>query len=359
MHLVLLALPACTSPSHDDTGDAPPADLLSTLGTAGPWSVGHRDDTVLYADLFAGPATSADRALHLSTWYPTRATSGSDATYFSGAIPAEGIWQDAAPAAGSFPVVVFSHGHQGYAENSSFLMEHLASHGWIVTAPDHTGNTTLDGGDRATEIYAQRPSDLSAVLDWLETSPLQTTPTCVVFGHSFGGYTALATVGATYDPATLDCSDPTSAFCSTMTPALRAAFEAGFTEPRFEAAVIMAPGDFGLFGAAGIATVGVPVFHVTGSEDQGPGSEADDLWAALGRADDRRLVLEGAGHQSFTDFADRMEDVPLSADDGFRILDIYGLAWALRVAGDESGAAVIDGETSVSTDATLSQGRTP
>lgn len=347
---MLLLLLACTGPSPDDTA-APDVDLLDELTAPGPWSVGHRDTSVVYADTIGG----GERTLHLSIWYPTTATSGSDATYFGGALTAEGVWQDAPAADGPFPLVVYSHGHQAYAEASGFLMEHLASHGWVVAAPDHTGNTTFDGPERLTEIYAQRPLDLSAVLDWLPTSDLALTDTRVAMGHSFGGYTVLASVGAAYASDALDCPDPDTGFCSTMRPELRTVFEAGFTDTRFDAALVMAPGDFGLFGAAGIGAVSVPTLLMTGTEDQPPGSEVDQLWAALQGESARRVTLDGAGHQSFTDFADTLEDVTMSAEASTRIIDVYGLAWARRADGDTTVTPVLDGEREVAPEAALAR----
>jgi predicted dienelactone hydrolase len=46
---------------------------------------------------------------------------------------------DAPIAAGQppFPVLVFSHGNSFYASQNSLLMEHLASHGYIVFSIDH------------------------------------------------------------------------------------------------------------------------------------------------------------------------------------------------------------------------------
>ncbi|MES2641724.1 MAG: alpha/beta hydrolase [Myxococcota bacterium] len=348
--MILLLPLACAGPTPDDT--APPAvDLVDELTAAGPWSVGHQDAYVVYADAIGG----GQRTLHVSIWYPTTATDGDDATYFGGALTAEGVWQDAPVADGAFPLVVYSHGHQAYAEASGFLMEHLASHGWIVAAPDHTGNTTFDGSDRATEIYAQRPRDLSAVLDSLETSGLPVTDTRVAMGHSFGGYTVLASMGATYAAGALDCPDSTTGFCSTMTPALRTVFEGGFADDRFDAALIMAPGDYGLFQAAGIGAVTRPTMLMTGTEDQPPGSEVDQLWAALQGDGARRVTLDGAGHQSFTDFADTLEDVTMSAEASTRLVDVYGLAWARRADGDTSVAPVLDGEREIAREAVLAQ----
>lgn len=47
--------------------------------------------------------------------------------------------RDADPLPGPFPVLVFSHGLSAYRSQSTFLTTHLASHGWVVLAPDHLG----------------------------------------------------------------------------------------------------------------------------------------------------------------------------------------------------------------------------
>lgn len=337
----MLLLLACAGPTEDSA----PVDLAAELVAPGPWQVGHRDETVDYVD-----PGNADRELHLSLWYPTEDSDGDNARYFLNSIEAEGIWQDASVAAGPFPGLVFSHGHQGYAENSSFLMEHLASHGFVVAAPDHTGNTTLDGSDRETEIYYQRPADVSAVLDWLEASDFDLTDERIGLGHSFGGYTMLALGGATYDATALDCPEPTDSFCVTMTDDARALFEQGFFEPRLSSIVVMAAGDFDKFGAAGIGTISLPVFDETASEDQG--AEADELYDAF-TTEKLHLVLEGGGHQSFTDFSDSMEDVPMDAETSWRIVDGYTLAWVRHALGDTAVDPVLDGDVVIDSAVTL------
>ena len=345
--VLLLSLLACRD-KFDDTGisdTAPAVDVLTEVTTPGPWSVGWRSETIRYAD----PATGgAERELYLAVWYPTADTDGEDALY-RGSIPAEGIWQDAALAPGDWPVAVFSHGHQGFAENSSFLMAFLASHGVVVAAPDHTDNTLLDGGDRATEIYAQRPGDVSAVLDHLGAE------VALGLGHSFGGYTLHALAGAPYDTAVVDgcLKAPTEdGFCASMTTALADQFAAGFADPRLVAHVSMAPGDFRLFGAAGLSAVRAPVLHMTGTEDDATGGDAADIWAALQASGQGalRVDIAGAGHQSFTDFADRLEDVTLDREEGWRITEAYTLAW-LRTHLDgqtDRYAPILSGEISVS-----------
>lgn len=327
-----------------DSDDPPAPVSVESLAAPGPWSVGHRDDELGYTDPGGDP-----RSLHLSTWYPTTASSGTAATYFSGLVTAEGVWQDATPAAGPFPQVLFSHGHQGYAENSSFLCEHLASHGWVVTAPDHTGNTTFDGDDRSTEIYWQRPADLAAV-DGLD---LPLSGEIVAMGHSFGGYTVWAAGGARYSEAALACPDPEDPFCLAMDAEAEAIFRAGLADGRLRSVLAMAPGDYDKF-EAGLGEIDVPSFHMTASEDQPEGSEADDTWAAL-PADKLRLVLEGGGHQSFTDFSDQLEDVPMTAETSWRIVKVYALAWARASLGDDAVEPILSGELAVDEAAVLMQ----
>ena len=99
------------------------------------------------------------------------------------------------------PLVVFSHGSGGINVQSVVLMETLASHGFVVVAPNHTGNTTFDPPIPFAEMAIHRPLDISFVIDhMLERSGdpedmffLRINPLAIgVAGHSFGGYTALA-----------------------------------------------------------------------------------------------------------------------------------------------------------------------
>ena len=108
-------------------------------------------------------------------------------------------WQSAvrgaAPLPGERPLVVFSHGFGGERRQSSFLCTHLASHGYRVAAPDHTGNTFMDIVQQVTssappkvgQVVRDRPLDMAFVADHLGGSALGLT------GHSFGGWTALTT----------------------------------------------------------------------------------------------------------------------------------------------------------------------
>jgi len=170
------------------------------------------------------------RKLPLEVWYPAAdAHRGQDldpatrAGYrpmpVAAPLPQAAV-RDAAPAQGRHPVVGFSHGFAGHRCQSTFLCTHLASHGYVVVAPDHVGNTTVDvmleamrifqgqaGAPdpaemmgRVREIAELRPDDLSHALDFVleggvpaagELDPERVA----VSGHSFGGWTTLMVAG--------------------------------------------------------------------------------------------------------------------------------------------------------------------
>ena len=110
-------------------------------------------------------------------------------------------------AEGQFPLIVYSHGSGGLRYIHSAYTERLASHGYVVVAPDHTGNTTVDriaGTSAAPETIAfNRPTDVRRVIDaFVDPAHPTAGPYAshvdadhvVVTGHSPGGFTAIATV---------------------------------------------------------------------------------------------------------------------------------------------------------------------
>jgi len=249
-------------------------------------------------------------------------------------------------------VVVFSHGHQGYAEAASFLMEHLASHGWLVVSPDHTGNTTFDSADRDTAIYLQRPEDLSAVLDHTEQG-WDVTETVVAMGHSFGGLSLYAVGGSPFDAAGIeaDCAAGSDdAICSTLDAELLAAFSSSYRDDRVDALLPMASGDFSRFGAANVAAVEVPVLMMDGSLDTGKAEESTWYWDALGGEPHRRLHLVGAHHNTFTDYSGLIEqhEELIDPEEGWRIVRTYALAFARFVDGDTSLEGFLSGDPAMS-----------
>ena len=184
-----------------------PADAADAPGSTGPWGVGHRQ-------LASVDASRGDRPLPLEVWYPVNPpdVTGPFTRYLllppksplglNSALAHEGALVSNA---GVRPLVVFSHGSGGIAIQSIRLMEQLASHGFVVVAPSHTGNTNADfvGGTAVpiAQALLDRVPDVSFVIDHM--TALAATPGDPFFGridgqnvgvagHSLGGFTALA-----------------------------------------------------------------------------------------------------------------------------------------------------------------------
>ena len=84
--------------------------------------------------------------------------------------------RDAAARPGTYPLVVFSHYSGGQRRASTFLCTHLSSHGYIVTALDHSevvakelapkrDETAEEKAARAEAWIANRVPDLRLLVD--------------------------------------------------------------------------------------------------------------------------------------------------------------------------------------------------
>lgn len=301
----------CGQPTTDDTAAVPyaPADQ------PGPWSVATQRDALDAS----GPPPHV-----VQLWYPTPATSGAPANY-------DGLTLGSAQMGGPAdcdtprPVVVFSHGNGGIRYQSVFLTEHLASHGWVVVAPDHLGNTLLDLDDvPRVEVAYRRPTDAARTFDHLldrASDPSDPLSGCVdpdagytIIGHSFGGFTALATAGAAVDVAglTAHCAEQGDFLCGleAVWAAERPDDDSGdLSDPRARAAIALAPvGNVSL--GAGLGQLAAPVAVIGGLQDQATAwlTEVRPIYEQL-TAEPRMLAgLDRVGHYSFSDFCIDLDD---------------------------------------------------
>ena len=161
----------------------------------GPLAVGA--STIQAAD------TARGRLFPVELWYPAR----------SGPRPGPGPVRDVPARPGPHPLVVFSHHSGGHRQSSSFVGIHLASHGYVVAAMDHSevvapelagreGETAAERGARIGAMIAARVPDVRFLLDHLLGGPapgaavpggIELDPERVgLAGFSFGGWTALA-----------------------------------------------------------------------------------------------------------------------------------------------------------------------
>jgi len=169
-------------------------------------------------------SVTRDRELPIEVWYPaTGAYAGQDTVdptrdryeLLPGFPPVtQDAVRDAAPRPGTYPLVVFSHGYGGHRRQTTFLCTHLASHGYVVAALDHTGNTVLEAmqdmlatqsGDAVRDpqdvlrtFVEARPKDASFLIDQVlagagGVADLVDPARIGIAGHSFGGWTTLVT----------------------------------------------------------------------------------------------------------------------------------------------------------------------
>lgn len=222
MALMIVVSPTTTARvGAEDPGD---------ISGAGPYSVGVTQRT------FVRPSSTGngERVMDTVIWYPARPAPGT-AEWHRGTL-------DAPAAAGQpFPALLFSHGTFDEPWSSSFLTAHLASHGFVVIAPSHPGNTAHDCpppcdpttfAARAALLDSglNRPADVISALDQTLASVADPILGGLVdpsrlgaLGHSFGGWTsmlvgardarfrAIAPIAAPVLPGTLEIAETVGA----------------------------------------------------------------------------------------------------------------------------------------------------
>ncbi len=176
--------------------------------TKGPYSVGERTVTFVdhsrptAADPSRGLPAEPDRTLVTTILYPAAAPTSKVAAR------ARPPMVGAVPAAGSFPLVEFSHGVTATGPEYVPILQSWARAGYIVAAP--TFPLTSGPGASIDDVVNQ-PGDVSFVLTSMADLAAQPTdplfghlaPGCTaIAGHSLGAITTLATV---YDSC---CREP-------------------------------------------------------------------------------------------------------------------------------------------------------
>lgn len=341
--------------TSDDSSGEPP-DGEPSFASRGPKTVGYR--TV---------AATPDRP-ELGIWYPAHnedGTSESIVYEFMFKVPDFGVepvtvsgraLQDApADKDGPYPLVVFSHGFATNAPWYSGMLEHFASHGFVVIAPEHIEQDWLEN----SAAIVQRPIDISATIDYAEQlergddalSGLVDTSEVAVVGHSFGGYTALASAGALIEMNVLNArcaeirrEDPKSFLCAPL--AGREAELAGlagldevprgnwpsFGDTRVTAVVPIA-GDAYMFDPTGLAAISVPLMAMGGTADTGtPYDWGPQMAFTDASSPDKMLVgFEGAEHFFMSNSC---QDMPWTDGFLFEALLCQDPAWDKQQARD-------------------------
>ena len=225
---------------------------------------------------------------------------------------------------GKTPVIIFSHGLASRPEDYAQAIEHLASYGFLVAAPQHPGSDTqyLQGmlGGYYRNIFdgnefINRPKDISFVIDELarrNASQFQgklNLTNVGVAGHSFGGYTSLAVAGAQidFDNLAQDCNRPYSGINIAILLECRALELPrkvyNFRDERVTAVFAANPVNRSIFGEKGLSKISIPVLLGSGSYDPAanPIFEQAIPFTWLKTPDKYLAMVEGQAHVNFTE----------------------------------------------------------
>jgi predicted dienelactone hydrolase len=263
-----------------------------------------------------------DRPLVTDIWYPAIVSPNPAGEFYLHL--AWGIATRDAPAdpsGGPYPLVAFSHGYASTRDQSVFFTEHLASHGYVVVAPDHYGNTFYGLDETlSADAFIDRPLDISFVIDRvLEASATQQPPVAGLVdpsrigmaGHSFGGYTTLLICGAEVDldQVRAACAGGSDSDCEAVRYA-ESLYGAGVTwldlsDGRVSACASMAPGIYDYFLDEGLEPVFAPMAVLGAMQDNTMpyDSETLPIYHAM-PAPKYLFSLEHRDHYSFTSIFD-------------------------------------------------------
>lgn len=295
----------------------------------GPFWVGYRS-------LVIGEGT--EHPLEAGLWYPALNPEGvKEEITYSITLKIPGLELSAPPVvyghalrdatvdttAAPYALVLFSHGFAGNAPWYNTIIEHYASYGFIVLAPEHTEHFDPEWSD-LWSASIDRPRDIKQALDYAEQvtasggamAGLIDMQHVAVVGHSYGGYAALAMAGAQYDLAAYNArcaelpeNDPNLFLCTPLVPkeadmAARAGLDPmpeglwpSFGDPRVTAIVPMASDSY-LFDKAGLAKITIPMMAIGGTADTG----TPYAWGVrpaydyVSSAQKALVTLEGAEH---------------------------------------------------------------
>jgi predicted dienelactone hydrolase len=285
---------AIAGPKTQQAYAIPPMDAPS-LAALGAYGIGTRSIEIASPGsvmLSSKGVSRGGRVIKARIWYPAKVSPRAVRTSFSHilprpdgkglsfTIPSLAVEGGVVLAGQRYPLVIVSHGYNGWDTFMTWLTENLATKGYFVVAIDHDDQRAVGGPELAVSfgnVLINRAADQRAVIDYFTTraagsqdqlgSVIDAEHIGVV-GFSMGGFGALATAGMDYDPA--------SSVFSQLPAEARAAIFANqengrAVAARVKAVVTLAPfggrPDSRVWTGATVANFGKPVLMIDGSED--------------------------------------------------------------------------------------------
>ena len=321
------------------------------LGRTGLLTVGTQETAMVLPDritfpklgMASGQVSRRNREVSIRLWYPASARAGSVPIAYQHRMEPPAMepfsleftgasFEDAPPASAErYPLVVLSHGFNGWSEQMSNLGEHLASHGYVVASIDH-GEMPIEGVTdflySFSLVLAQRAQDQRQVIDRLigkSAAPLGSAALnadltelidpakIALIGYSMGGFGALGVASAAYDTK----DGPVANLPSDVHDEMRRLQETSTAdEARISALVTLAPwggqSDNRVFTKSGLAAVNTPTLVIGGSEDDVSNYEDGIRWIFNQLTGTQRYLLtyENARHNIAGNAFDLDENAP-------------------------------------------------
>jgi predicted dienelactone hydrolase len=265
------------------------------------------------------PTVRSDRTLTIEVWYPAKLADGrkEGGEYRTiardPAIPVTlrgRAVRDAAPAAGTWPLILLSHGYPGNRYLMSHLGENLASKGFVVVSIDHKDSTYDDQKAFASTLY-NRPLDQLFILNEMARlggkgsgnflSGLIDAGHTGLVGYSMGGYGLVNAVGGGFSKA----SESFPAAPPNKMLGERGASNPDYLksiDPRIQAAVAIGPWGMtaGYWDTEGLKGIRTPTLFVAGSADETSGYEKGTkaIYQNAVHSDRYLLTFMNAGHNA-------------------------------------------------------------
>lgn len=219
------ALPVAAQPARQAYAVPPPdAPELAALGS---YAIGTQTLAVSAPDSVVLSATGlapTTRTIHARVWYPAEAQPNAARASFAHVLPKPDgtggqfvisslAMSDAMPIKGQrFPLVVVSHGYNGWDTFMTWLTENLATKGYIVVAIDHADQRVVNPADFPVSfgnVLVHRARDIRFVIDGLTRRASKAGDALGqaidaneigVVGYSMGGFGVLGAAGLDYAP---------------------------------------------------------------------------------------------------------------------------------------------------------------
>lgn len=222
-----------------------------------------------------------DRPLSGTLWYPADPAARLKRQHSNGVWVGVEVAKKATPAAGTFPLVILSHGMYGNARNQNWLAVELAKEGYVAITLNHPGTSTwLRDVDDARQIW-ERPKDVSRTISFMlehHRMRAQIEPDRIFMaGHSLGGMTAMQLAGGRYAPEQIDticANDPGELICELtemwqlgQTAQDRAAMSQDLSDARIKGIAVLDLGGTQTFSGQSLSAINVPLLVIGAPKD--------------------------------------------------------------------------------------------